>query len=68
MKHINISISKKCQSWGQCVFDAPEIFSLKKGERVVWEYSAEYNLIDKVNNAVKNCPNFAIKYDVVDVD
>lgn len=60
---INIKIDKKCQSWGQCVFDAPEIFSLVDSERKQWEYTVDDNLIDKVRLAQFHCPNSAIYFE-----
>lgn len=59
---IKINISKSCQSWGECVFDAPEVFHLVNSERDTWEYLAEDSLIDKIELATKNCPNSAISF------
>ncbi len=59
---IKVNISKRCQSWGQCIFDAPEIFSLSNGERKTWEYSVDNNLKEKVLQAIDHCPNDAISY------
>ena len=57
---IKITISKKCQSWGQCVFDAPEVFDLVDSERKQWEYLVDNSLLNKVNTARSHCPNSAI--------
>jgi hypothetical protein len=59
---IKVKISKSCQSWGQCVFDVPEVFSLVNSERKVWEYTVENNLKDKLKTAALHCPNRAISY------
>jgi ferredoxin len=59
---IEVNISKRCQAWGQCVFDAPEIFSLVDGERKTWEYLVDKSLKDRVVNAALHCPNDAISY------
>ena len=60
---IKVIISKRCQSWGQCIFDAPEIFSLSNGERKVWEYRVDNSLKNKIVNAMDHCPNDAISYE-----
>jgi ferredoxin len=59
---IEINISKKCQAWGQCVFDAREVFSLHQGERVDWQYFTEDELLDKIILAKSHCPNSAISF------
>lgn len=61
---INITISKDCQSWGQCVFDAPEVFQLVNSERKTWHYATDNSLKDKVDLAVSHCPNDAISYEI----
>lgn len=59
---IEINISKKCQAWGQCVFDAREIFSLHQGERKDWQYIVDNSLKSKVVSAQSHCPNSAISF------
>ncbi len=59
---IDIKISKRCQSWGQCIFDMPEVFQLVNGERKTWEYSVDNSLKDRVISAASHCPNDAISY------
>lgn len=63
---IQINISKACQSWGECVFDAPEVFHLVNSERDTWEYYASNELIEKIQLATNNCPNSAISFKVID--
>lgn len=60
---IKVTISKACQSWGQCVFDAPKVFSLKDSERAVWSYDIDESELDNVLMAQSHCPNRAIKID-----
>lgn len=60
---IKITISKKCQSWGQCVFDAPEVFDLVDSERKQWEYLVDNSLLNKVTLAKSHCPNSAISFE-----
>lgn len=60
---IKVTISKKCQSWGQCVFDAPEVFDLVDSERKQWEYVVDSSLLDKVITAKSHCPNSAISFE-----
>lgn len=61
---IEIKISKHCQSWGQCVFDAPEIFNLVEGERKTWKYETDSRYLEKLKSAVAHCPNNAISYTI----
>ncbi|NBO78638.1 MAG: ferredoxin [Actinobacteria bacterium] len=63
---INIKINKDCQAWGQCVFDAPEVFDLVESERKTWKYSVEDSLLEKVKTAQLHCPNRAISFEVID--
>lgn len=63
---IEVKISKACQAWGQCVFDAPEIFNLVDSERKTWKYKTEDSMIDKVKLAASHCPNRAISFKEVD--
>jgi len=65
---IEIKINKSCQAWGQCVFDAPEIFDLVESERKTWKYSVDDSLIEKVSRATAHCPNRAISFEVVEDD
>ncbi len=60
---IKVTISNKCQSWGQCVFDAPEIFDLVDSERKQWDYEVNDLLLDKVVLAQSHCPNSAISFE-----
>lgn len=57
---IKVSIGKACQAWGQCVFDAPEVFSLENSERKVWSYIVEDAFEEKLMLAKSHCPNSAI--------
>jgi ferredoxin len=57
---IKVSIGKSCQSWGQCVFDAPDVFSLEESERKVWSYLVEDSFEDQLLIAKSHCPNNAI--------
>jgi ferredoxin len=59
---IKVKISHACQSWGQCVFDAPEVFSLSDGERKEWEYTVDSEVKNKIKLAATHCPNRAISY------
>jgi ferredoxin len=59
---IQINISHACQSWGQCVFDAPDTFKLEDSERTVWKYTASSNDKAKIKLAAIHCPNRAISF------
>ena len=64
MKMIEINISKDCQAWGQCVFDAPEVFDLFESERKTWKYLADDSFLDQITQARTHCPNRAISFEV----
>ena len=57
---IKVIINKSCQAWGQCIFDAPEVFDLINSERKTWEYLVDDTLESKVMLALNHCPNSAI--------
>jgi len=51
---------KECQHYGQCVFEAPNLFRLNENDKL--EYIAEADESDRKNveNAVDVCPMQAI--------
>jgi len=51
---------KECQHYGQCVFEAPNLFRLNENDKL--EYIAEADESDRENveNAVDVCPMQAI--------
>lgn len=51
----------KCQHYGQCVFEAPNVFKLNNQDKL--EYVAEVNdsELDNVEAAVDICPMQAIR-------
>jgi ferredoxin len=63
---IQIKINKSCQAWGQCVFDAPEIFDLVDSERKTWKYNADDSMLEKISIAASHCPNRAISFKKVE--
>lgn len=63
---IKVKVNYNCQAWGQCVFDAPEVFDLVDGERKTWEYYSSNNLLHKIESAKNHCPNRAISFEVID--
>jgi ferredoxin len=62
---IEIKINRDCQAWGQCVFDAPEVFDLVESERKTWKYKVDDSLLEKVTEARTHCPNRAISFEVI---
>jgi ferredoxin len=62
---IEIKINRDCQAWGQCVFDAPEVFDLFESERKTWKYSVDDSLLEKVTEARTHCPNRAISFEII---
>lgn len=55
----------RCQSHGQCVFAAPEIFSFDDEERLVYATSANEDLRMAVTQAAGACPVRAIRIDSI---
>ena len=51
----------KCQHYGQCVFEAPDVFKLNEQDKL--EYVAEVNEseLDHVEAAIDICPMQAIR-------
>ena len=50
----------RCQSYGQCVFSAPNVFRMSAGEALEWDYepdAAENGLLERARHA---CPVQAI--------
>jgi ferredoxin len=50
----------KCQHYGQCCFEAPEVFRLDDDGKLVHESEADDILRDKVESAADVCPMQAI--------
>jgi ferredoxin len=65
---IEVKINKSCQAWGQCVFDAPEVFDLVESERKTWKYLVDDSLLEKVSKSQAHCPNRAISFKVLEDD
>jgi ferredoxin len=59
---IEVKISKSCQAWGQCVFDAPNVFDLVDSERKTWKYTVDNSELDRIKQAQSHCPNRAISF------
>lgn len=59
---IEVRVSKSCQSWGQCIFDAPNVFDLEDSERKTWKYLVDDSNIDAIKMAQSHCPNRAISF------
>ncbi|MFI7612275.1 ferredoxin [Nonomuraea terrae] len=49
-----------CESHGQCVFAAPEVFSFDDEDYLVYDAAPPDALRDKVEKAVASCPVRAI--------
>jgi ferredoxin len=50
-----------CESHGQCVFAAPEVFSFDDDDYLVYDAAPPEALREKVETAVASCPVRAIK-------
>ncbi len=50
-----------CQHYGQCVFEAPEVFALNDDDKLEYVAEADESLRYNVENAVDVCPMQAIR-------
>ncbi len=51
----------KCQHYGQCVYEAPNIFKLNENDKLEYLASADESERDNVNSASDICPMQAIQ-------
>jgi ferredoxin len=56
---INVDMAK-CQHYGQCVFEAPEIFRLNADDKLEYVAEADDSERDNIEAAVDVCPMQAI--------
>jgi len=56
---INVDM-KKCQHYGMCVFEAPEVFKLNEDDKLEYTATAEDSELANVESAVDVCPMQAI--------
>jgi len=52
---------KACQRYGQCLFEAPEIFRLNSDDNLEYKAEADDSELANVENAVDVCPMQAIR-------
>lgn len=50
----------RCQSYGQCVFAAPDVFRMDHDETLEWDYSPDDIETTRVLRAAHACPVQAI--------
>lgn len=65
MMDIQVDMAR-CQSHGQCVFAAPEVFSFDDEERLVYATSANEDLRMAITQAAGACPVRAIHIDSIE--
>lgn len=59
---INIEVDMAlCQHYGQCVFEAPNIFTLNDDDKLEYLATADDSERDNVESAVDVCPMQAIR-------
>lgn len=51
----------KCQHYGQCVYEAPNIFKLNENDKLEYLASADESERENVNSASDICPMQAIQ-------
>lgn len=59
MIHIDVD-TDKCQHYGQCALEAPDVFQLTDSETLEWKATAEQSDQADVERAVDVCPMQAI--------
>lgn len=52
----------RCQSYGQCVYAAPDVFRLVHEEVLEWEYGPDDDRREQVERAAHACPVRAITF------
>jgi ferredoxin len=61
MLKINVDMNK-CQHYGQCVFDAPNVFRLNDEDKLEYEATADDSERDNIQLAIDICPMQAISF------
>jgi ferredoxin len=56
---INVDMDK-CQHYGQCVFEAPEVFKLNNDDKLEYLAEADDSQLENVEAAMDVCPMQAI--------
>lgn len=51
----------KCQHYGQCVFEAPDVFKLNDDDKLEYVAEVDDSELDNVEAAVDICPMQAIR-------
>jgi ferredoxin len=59
MIKINVDM-EKCQHYGQCVFEAPNVFKLNEDDKLEYKATAEDSERANVETAIDICPMQAI--------
>jgi ferredoxin len=56
--HVDMNL---CQSHGECVFAAPEVFELGDDDVLVWQEEVDASKRTELEDAVNVCPMMAIR-------
>jgi ferredoxin len=59
MIKVNVDM-KKCQHYGQCVFEAPKIFKLNEDDKLEYVATADDSELGNIEAAIDVCPMQAI--------
>lgn len=60
MLNIEVDMSK-CQHYGQCVFEAPDVFTLNQDDKLEYVGQVEESERENVEAAIDVCPMQAIR-------
>ena len=58
--HVDLDV---CESHGQCVFAAPDVFEFDDDDIITWDATPDDSLREKIEQAVRRCPVKAITVD-----
>ena len=53
---------EKCQHYGQCVFDAPNVFRLNDDDKLEYQSTADDSERENIQLAIEICPMQAIRF------
>lgn len=60
---INVKVDmKQCQNYGQCIFEAPNVFDLNADDKLEYQSSVDDSERANVQGAIDICPMQAISF------
>lgn len=60
---INIKVDmNQCQNYGQCIFEAPNVFDFNEDDKLVYQATADDSERSNIQAAIDICPMQAISF------